>query len=92
MASGDTLAIFDPLGYEPTATNYATIGSRNQHPTLDFDTTTQETAIWTGVMPANYAAATSWCRSSGRRPPPPRARSAGTSRSSAQRRGPGHRR
>jgi hypothetical protein len=56
MASGDTLAIFVPLGYEPTSTNYATIGSRNQHPTLDFDTTTQETAIWTGVMPSNYAA------------------------------------
>lgn len=55
MASGQTLAIFTPLGYEPTTTNWATIDFRNVHPVLDFDTTTQETAIWTGVMPQHYA-------------------------------------
>lgn len=66
MASGDLLAAFTPLGYEPPTTNYAQVGSRNSHPTLDFDTTTQETAIWSGVMPPNYAAgnlvvAVVWC-------------------------------
>jgi len=55
MASGDTLAIFTPAGYEPPATSYATFNVRNQHPVLDFDTTVQETAIWTGKMPQNYA-------------------------------------
>lgn len=55
MASGDTLAVFQPQAYEPPATNYATLGVRNQHPVLEFDTTTQETAIWTGRMPRNYA-------------------------------------
>ena len=47
--------LFLPAGYEPTATNYATVGSRNLHPTLDFDTTTQESAIWTAVLPSTYA-------------------------------------
>lgn len=56
MASGDTLAIFLPQRYEPPATNYATLDVRNQHPCLDFDTTTQETAVWTGKMPAHYGA------------------------------------
>jgi hypothetical protein len=55
MASGDFLIGFDPPGSRQTATNYATIGYRNQHDTLDFDTTTQETAFWRGVMPTNYA-------------------------------------
>lgn len=54
MASGDTLATFYPQGYEPTTTNYATLNVRNQHPILEFDSATQETAIWTGVMPRNY--------------------------------------
>lgn len=56
MASGDLLAAFSPLGYEPPATVYALLGVRNQHPTLAFDTTTQWTAIWTCPrMPTNYA-------------------------------------
>jgi hypothetical protein len=55
MASGDTLLIFTPHHNEPPATNYATLDTRNGHPVLDFDTTTQETAIFTGVMPRNYA-------------------------------------
>lgn len=54
MASGDTLAALGPLGYEPPSTNYATLGLRNGHPTLDFDSATQETAIWTLRMPRNY--------------------------------------
>lgn len=55
MASGDTLAILLPQGYEPPATNYATFDVRNQHPVLEFDTTTQESAVWTGKMPQHYA-------------------------------------
>jgi hypothetical protein len=54
MATGDTLAIFTPRGYEPPTANYATLDTRNAHSVLDFDTTTQETAIWSGVMPYNY--------------------------------------
>lgn len=54
MASGDTLAVFLPAGYEPPTANFATLNVRNQHPVLEFDTTTQEIAIWSGVMPANY--------------------------------------
>jgi hypothetical protein len=56
VAVGDTLAVLTPLGYEPTVTNYATLNVRNAHPILEFDTTTQETAIWTTKMPQNYAA------------------------------------
>lgn len=55
MASGDTLALFLPLGYEPPASNYATIDTRNAHPTLDFDGSTDEEAVWTGVLPSNYS-------------------------------------
>lgn len=56
MASGDTLAVFMPAAYEPTTTNYATINVRNQHSILEFDSATQETAIWSSRMPRNYAA------------------------------------
>jgi len=55
MASGDTLAIFSPRSNEPPTSNYATLDTRNTQMVLDFDTTTQETAIWSGVMPYNYA-------------------------------------
>lgn len=36
------------------ASNYATLDTRNTHPVLDFDTTTQETAYFHGVVPDNY--------------------------------------
>lgn len=55
MASGDTLAVFLPMQNEPPAANYATFDVRNQHPVLDFDTTTQEAAIFTGVLPRHYS-------------------------------------
>lgn len=37
------------------ATNFATLDLRNSHPVLDFDTTTQETCIFTDVMPSHYS-------------------------------------
>ena len=55
MASGDTLAIFTPLMNEPTASNYATLDLRNYHPVLDFDGATDEEALFTGILPRNYA-------------------------------------
>lgn len=44
-----------PKDNEPPASNYATLDTRNSHPVLDFDTTTQETAIFRGFLPADYA-------------------------------------
>lgn len=55
MASGDTLQLFTPASNQAPATNYATFNTRNGHLVLEFDTTTQETAIFAGVMPRNYA-------------------------------------
>lgn len=55
MASGNSLLPFVPADNEAPASNYATLDSRNGHPTLDFDPTTQEAAIFTDVMPRNYA-------------------------------------
>jgi len=58
MASGDTLLIFTPLHNEPPSSNYATLDLRNQHPCLDFDATTNESAVFSSIMPRNYAATT----------------------------------
>jgi len=55
MASGDTLAIFTPHAAQFPASNYATFNTRNTHLVLQFDTTTQETIYFSGVMPRNYA-------------------------------------
>lgn len=54
MASGNTLAIFTPLHNEPPAANAATFDLRNQHPVLDFDPSTDEEAVFSGIMPRNY--------------------------------------
>jgi hypothetical protein len=54
MASGDTLLVFVPMGIEPPSSNPATIDLRNQHPVLDFDPTTNESAVWSAVMPQHY--------------------------------------
>lgn len=54
MASGDTLATFMPFQNEPPASNYATLDLRNGHPVLDFDGSTDEEAVFTGVLPRHY--------------------------------------
>lgn len=55
MATGDTLCTFTATANMPPSTNYATVNARNGHLVLEFDTTTQETAIFAGVLPRNYA-------------------------------------
>lgn len=55
MASGDTLLVFAPQNNEPPASNFATLDLRNQHPVLDFDPSTNESAVFRGVMPRHYA-------------------------------------
>jgi len=55
MASGDTLCRFTALHNEPPSSNYATIDFRNGHPVLDFDDSTNESAVLSDIMPRNYA-------------------------------------
>jgi hypothetical protein len=50
-AGTKTYAIFTPLNNEPPATNYATIDTRNSITVLDFDGTTQESAVFRSIMP-----------------------------------------
>lgn len=54
MASGDTLIVFGAFSQEPPTSNFATLDTRNSHPVLDFDDTTNESSVFTGVMPQNY--------------------------------------
>ena len=58
MASGDTLIVFGPYHNEPPAANFATLDTRNLRPVLDFDATTNESAIFSGVMPQSYVGTT----------------------------------
>lgn len=46
--------VFKPLDNEAPTANFATLDTRNNHPVLDFDTTTGEAAIFSGVLPADY--------------------------------------
>ena len=54
MASGDTLCMFTPLHNEPPSSNPMTLDTRNQHPVLDADATTNESAVFSAIMPRNY--------------------------------------
>jgi hypothetical protein len=54
MASGDTLLIFTALHNEPPSANAATFDVRNRHPVLDFDAATNESAVFSSVMPQAY--------------------------------------
>lgn len=56
MASGDTLLIFHPYNNEPPSSAYATLDYRNLHPVLDFDPATDESAVFSAVMPQHYEA------------------------------------
>lgn len=58
MASSDTLLIFHPYHNEPPSSNYATLDSRNQHVCLDYDASTNESAVFSSVMPQHYAGTT----------------------------------
>lgn len=59
MASGDTLEAFKPADNEPPASAYAQAdeanGAASPDPVLAFDDTTAEYAVFTGLMPRNYA-------------------------------------
>lgn len=55
MASNDTLAFFEPHQNMPPSSAFATIDTRNGYMVLDFDDTTDESAIFWGFMPRNYA-------------------------------------
>ena len=55
MASGDTLVVLTPQNSEPLTANTATLDTRNQHPVLDFDAATNESTVFSWVMPRHYA-------------------------------------
>jgi hypothetical protein len=55
MASGDVLMVFRPTDNEPPSAAFATIDTRNVHPVLDFDGSTDEEAVFTSMLPPNYA-------------------------------------
>jgi hypothetical protein len=50
-----TLHIFRPQQNEPPAANFATLDTRNGHPVLDFDSSTQEAAVFSGVLNRGYS-------------------------------------
>lgn len=56
MATTNTVAVLMPYANEPPASNYATLDVRNAQPCLDFDPATDESAIWSFVVPSHYAA------------------------------------
>lgn len=55
MASGDTLLVFTPLHNEPPVSSFASLDWRNYHPVLDFEANLDNIAVFTGVIPQNYA-------------------------------------
>lgn len=55
MASGDTLLLLTPLANEPPSADFATLSLRNGHPILEFDAASDESAIFTAVLPRSYA-------------------------------------
>lgn len=53
-AGVETLLSFTPQCNEPPASNFATLDTRNNHPVLDFNDTTNESAVFRGIMPNHY--------------------------------------
>lgn len=54
MAAGDTLWVAPIPSNESTATDRATPDRRNGHQVLDFRASTDDEAVWSGVMPGQY--------------------------------------
>jgi hypothetical protein len=48
------LCVFTPQHNEPPASNFATLDTRNNHLVLDFDATTNESAVFTSKLPEYY--------------------------------------
>ena len=46
-----TCAVFTPSDNQPPASNYATLDTRNSIAVLDFDDTTEESAVFVGIVP-----------------------------------------
>lgn len=46
-----TFDVFTPLDNNPPAANYATFDTRNSTAVLEFDTTTEESAVFVGIIP-----------------------------------------
>lgn len=55
MATTNVLNQWTPLANEPPASAYATVDTRNSHVVLDFDGSTDEEAVFSGVLPAHYS-------------------------------------
>lgn len=55
MASGQTLLTLLPTDNLPPASAFATLDTRNGHPVLDFDGTTDEEAVFKFLLPSAYA-------------------------------------
>lgn len=55
MASGNTLVAWTVLSNEPPASAFMTLDTRNGHPVLDADGSTDEECVFRGIMPSNYA-------------------------------------
>ena len=46
-----TYSVFTPLNNQPPSSNFATLDTRNSIAVLDFDASTQESAVFVGVIP-----------------------------------------
>ena len=55
MASGESLITFTAHSNEPPGANYAFVDTRNGHLVLTFDAASAWVAIFSGVLPRNYA-------------------------------------
>lgn len=55
MASGNTLLVLLPAHNEPPSTNFAVLNVRNLHPVLDFSGTTNQSGVFSAVMPRHYS-------------------------------------
>ena len=54
MATGDTLAVFTASHNEPPGADFAAFDVRNDHLVLDFDDSSDESAVFSGVLPRQY--------------------------------------